>query len=277
LDPQNPAASLTFTNFGTVPEDPFDPANPSVALIAQAKRLPDWTIGWRGTHAFEPPVSPLASGSPLETVTLTPFGSQHLRVSWFPYLDTPSPVTGSFNENFDPSWCSRWTTFGGNWLARNGALRTVPGSANGAKALAPATAFTNFVYEGDVKVGDAGNAGLIFRVSKPDIGADAYCGYYAGINSKDSELEFGYADNGWHELKIVPMTFAANQFYHMKIRALGSLLQVFINSSSQPAIEVSDSHFANGTIGVRDFCEDPDKSISGFSNLRASELGKDTD
>jgi hypothetical protein len=277
LDPQNPAASLTFTNFGTVPEDPFDPANPSVALIAQAKRLPDWTIGWRGTHAFEPPVSPLASDSPLETVTLTPFGSQHLRVSWFPYLGTPSPVAGSFNENFDPSWCSRWTTFGGNWMARNGALRTVPGSANGAKALAPATAFTNFVYEGDVKVGDAGNAGLIFRVSKPDIGADAYCGYYAGINSKDSELEFGYADNGWHELKTVPMTFAANQFYHMKIRALGSLLQVFINSSNQPAIEVSDSHFANGTIGVRDFCEDPDKSISSFSNLRASELGKDTD
>lgn len=291
LDPQNPAASLTFTNFwfsssppssssfssGPLSADPFDPANHSVALITQARRLPNWTIGWRGTHAFEPPVSPVASDSPLETVTLVPFGSQHLRVSWFPYLGTPSPVAGSFDETFDPSWCSRWTTFGGNWSVRNGVLSTVPGSANGAKALVPATAFTNFVYAGDVQVGGAGNAGLIFRVSKPDIGADTYCGYYAGINSKQSELEFGYADNGWHEIKTVPMQFAANQSYHLKIRALGTLLQVYVNGSSQAAIAVSDGHFAGGMIGVRDYCDNPDESISSFSNLKANELGPNTD
>jgi hypothetical protein len=277
LDPQNPAASLTFTNFGAVPDDPFDPANPSVALIAQARRLPDWAIGWRGTHAFEPPVSPVASDSALETVTLTPFGSQHLRVSWFPYLGTPSPLAGSFGENFGPSWCGRWTTFGGNWMARNGLLSTVPGSANGAKAIAMATVFTNFVYEGDIQVCDAGDAGLIFRLSKPDIGADTYCGYYAGINSQSTKLVFGYADNGWHEIKSVPMNFTANRFYHLKIRALGTLLQVFVNGSNQAAIEVSDSHFSSGMIGVRDYCDDPDKSISSFSNLSATELGPNTD
>jgi hypothetical protein len=276
LDPQKPAASLTFTNFGPAPLDPFDPSQPSVALIAQARRIPDWTIGWRGTHAFEPPVSPVASDTPLETVTLTPFGSQHMRLSWFPYLGTPSPTVGSFNESFDPSWCTRWTTFGGNWLARNAALSTVPGSANGAKAIAMATAFTNFVYEGDVQVGNAGDAGLIFRISKPDIGADTYCGYYAGINSQGSRLEVGYADNGWHELRNVPMKFNPNQFYHLRVRALGTLLQVFVNHSNEPAIEVSDDHFAGGMIGVRDYCQDPDVSLSSFSNLAAKELGSDT-
>jgi len=277
LDTENPAASLTFTNFAAVPADPFDPAQPSVALIARARLLPNWTIGWRGTQAFEPPVSPVASDSPLETVTLVPFGSQHLRVSWFPYLGTPSPVAGSFSENFDTSWCRRWTTFGGNWSARNGSLSTVPGSANGAKAIAMATGFTNFVYEGDVQVGGSGNAGLIFRVSKPDIGADDYCGYYAGINSRDSDLEFGYANNGWHQLKTVPMTFKANQFYHLKIRAIGTLLQVFVNGSHEPAIEVSDGHFSSGMLGVRDYCPDPDVSISSYSSLTASELGSNTD
>jgi hypothetical protein len=277
LDPQNPAASLTFTNFGPTPLDPFDRGQASVGLIAQARRLPEWTIGWRGTQAFEPPISPVASDSPLETVTLTPFGSQHLRVSWFPYLGTPSPVAGSFSEPFDLSWCRRWTTFGGNWSARNGVLSTVPGSADGAKAIAMATAFTNFVYEADVRVGRAGNAGLIFRVSKPDIGADAYCGYYAGINSQGSQLELGYADNGWHELKSVPMTFKANQFYQLKIRALGTLLQVFVKGSYEPAMEVSDDHFSSGMIGVRDYCQDPKESISSYSNLAASELGGNTD
>ncbi|MGH7943143.1 MAG: beta-L-arabinofuranosidase domain-containing protein [Limisphaerales bacterium] len=277
LDTENPAASLMFTNFGPVPADPFDPSQPSVALVARARLLPDWTIGWRGTHAFEPPVSPVASECPLKTVTLTPFGSHRLRISWFPYLGTPSPVSGSFKEDFGPSWCRRWTTFGGNWSARNGVLSTVPGSADGAKAMAMATAFTNFVYEGDVQVGRAGNAGLIFRVSKPDIGADAYRGYYAGISSKDSELEFGYANNGWHSLMSVPMTFKADHFYHLKIRAVGTLLQVFVNGSLEPAIEVSDGHFSNGMIGVRDYCPDSNASLSSYSNLTAAELGPNTD
>ena len=271
LDPANPGASLTFTNLLPVPSNPFDPSKPSVALLARARQVPDWTIGWRGTHAFEPPLSPVASTNPLENVTLVPFGSQHMRLSWFPYLGIPSPTLGSFTENFDPTWCSRWTTFGGNWSARNGVLSTVPGSPNGPKAIAMATLLTNFTYEGDVLVGSAGNAGLIFRVSKPDIGADAYCGYYAGINSQNSQLEFGYADNGWHEIASAPMEFNANKFYHLKISAIGPRLRVFVSGASRPTIDVSDNHFAAGMIGVRDFCTDRDQSISSYSNLMAIE------
>lgn len=272
LDPADPDISLTFTNFVAVPLDPFDPAHPPVGLLAQARQLPDWTIGWRGTQAFEPPVSPVASTSPLEDVLLVPFGSQHMRLSWFPYLGIPSPTTGSFSENFDPSWCSRWTTFGGNWLARNGTLSTVPASPNGAKALAMATSFTNFTYEGDVSVGPEGNAGLIFRVSKPDIGADAYCGYYLGINSGSSELEFGYASNGWHEVSNVPMNFTANKSYHLKVQAFGPHLKVFVDHAAGPALDVEDNHFSGGMIGVRDFCTDRDQSLSAYSNLVAKEI-----
>jgi hypothetical protein len=277
LEPDNPGAYLTFTNFAATPANPFDPAEPSVGLLAQAKRLPEWTIGWRGTHAFEPPLSPVDSTNPLESVTLVPFGSQHMRVSWFPYWTGGAyPLLGAFAENFDPAWCSRWTTFGGNWSARNGILSTVPASVNGAKAIAMgATVFTNFTYEGDVLVGPEGNAGLIFRVSKPDIGADAYCGYYVGINSQSSQLEFGYANNGWHEITNAPMAFTVNKFYHLKVVALGPRLKIFVNGASRPMIDVSDNHFAGGMIGVRDFCADRDQSISSYSNLSATEMDAD--
>ncbi len=273
LNPSDPAASLTFTNYG-MPANPFDPAQPSVALLAKARQLPDWTIGWRGTQAFEPPVSPVASTNPLEKLTLVPFGSQHLRVSWFPYLGTPSPTVGFFTENFGPTWCKRWTTFGGNWSARNGTLSTVPASANGAKALAMATAFTNFTYEGDVSVGPVGNAGLIFRVSKPDIGADAYCGYYVGINAQDSRLEFGYASNSWHSITNVPMTITANQFYHLKIQAADSRIRIFVTDTNNPVLDLQDGTFTGGMIGVRDYCTDGNQSFSSYSNLVATEFVK---
>jgi hypothetical protein len=276
LDPTNPAASLVFTNFGT-PTNPFDPAEPSVALMGQARQLPAWTLGWVGTHAFEPPVSPVASTNALENVTLVPFGAQHMRISWFPYLGIPSPTVGAFSENFDPTWSQRWTVFGGNWTARNNTLSTVPASANGAKALAMATAFSNFTYEADVSVGPAGNAGLIFRVSKPDIGSDAYCGYYVGIDSVDSQLQLGFANNGWNNITNLPMTFAANTFYHLKVQAQGSRIRIFVTNTNQPVVDLVDTNFASGMLGVRDYCTDGNQSLSSFTHLVATELPSSSD
>ena len=271
LDPANPNASLIVSNQVT-PANPFDPAQPSAALLAGAKQVPGWTLGWRGTHAFEPPLSPVASSSAIETVTLVPFGAQHLRLSWFPYLGTPSPTTGLFSENFDTNWCQRWTVFGGNWSARNGTLSTVPASALGAKALATATAFANFTYEADVSVGTVGNAGLLFRASKADIGADAYCGYYAGINAANGRLEFGWSSNAWHLITNVPMTILPNTFYHLKVQAVGARLRVFVTDTNQPVLDLQDGTFASGMIGVRDYCADADLSLSSYSNLVVTEF-----
>jgi hypothetical protein len=270
MDPNNPAASLVVSNLAP-PPDPFDPAQPSVSLLASARQVPNWTIGWVGTHAFEPPASPVASSSSLATVTLVPFGSQHMRLSWFPYLGTPAPTVGSLAETFDPTWSQRWTVFGGNWSARNGVLSTVPASANGAKALDMETAFTNFTYEGDVQVGPVGDAGLIFRVSKPDIGADAYCGYYAGISAASGQFIFGYASNGWHAVASGPMTITSNTFYHLKVQASGSSLKFFVTDTNTPVLTMQDSTFASGMLGVRDYCGDPNQSWSGFANLSAVE------
>jgi hypothetical protein len=274
LNATNLESSLLFKSHPT-PMNPFDAAEPSVELIAQARQLSDWTIGWRGTHAFEPPVSPVASTHLPETVTLVPFGAQHLRISWFPYLGVPSPPAGSFNENFDSTWSQRWTVFGGNWTARNGALSTVPASANGAKALAMATAFTNFTYEADVQVCSNGNAGLVFRASKPDIGPNAYCGYYVGIGARESNLQFGYVSNAWNVITNVPMTIAANTFYHLKVQAVGSRLKIYVGGSSQPVVDVEDKHLSSGMIGVRDYCISESQSFSSYSNLVATELVRD--
>jgi len=271
LNSTNPAASFVFTN-STMSTNPFDPAQVSVSLSAQARQVPSWGIGWLGTQAFEPPLSPVASTNLLVAVQLVPFGSQHLRLAWLPYLGSPAPVAGTFYENFDTNWSLRWTVFGGNWSARNGSLSTMPASANGVKALAMATQFTNFTYEADVSVGPVGNGGVVFRASKPDIGADAYCGYYAGLNPQSSQLEFGYASNGWHALSTVPMSLGTNVTYHLKVDAEGTRLRVYVTNMINPVVDMQDGHFASGMIGVRDYCTDGNQSLSSYANLAVREV-----
>ena len=159
---------------------------------------------------------------------------------------------------------------------REGTLRTVPGSASGAKALAMATVFTNFIYEADISVGPVGNAGLIFRVSKPDIGADTYEGYYAGISSERSELEVGCAANSWRGITNVPMKFVANTVYHLKVQALGARLRIFVGDNPRPVADVVDDQYAGGMIGVRDYCGDGNRSYSSFAKLTATEMARES-
>lgn len=271
LDPARPASSLVVKTYG-LPLNPFDASEPSVALLAKARLVPDWTIGWRGTHAFEPPVSPLVSTNPLTDVALVPFGSQRLRISWFPVLGAPRPLAGRFQEDFDSDWLQNWTIFGGNWLARDRALQTVPASANGAKALAMATAFTNFVFHGDISAGPAGDAGLIFRASKPDIGADAYCGYYAGLNPREGKVVFGCASNAWHEIASAPAPISANRSYRLTVVAQGSHFRVFLDDRPGPLLDVNDAAFSGGMIGVREYCTDEKQSTSRFAHLAIKEI-----
>ena len=159
---------------------------------------------------------------------------------------------------------------------RSNSLSTVPASAGGVKALATATVFSNFTYEGNVSVGAVGNAGLLFRVSKPDIGADAYCGYYFGINAAADQLEFGWASNSWHSIINVPLAIGTNTFYHLKVQALGSHLRLFVTDTNTPLVDLYDNNFSGGMLGVRDYCADGNQSFSSYANLTAGELATTT-
>ena len=49
-----------------------------------------WGMNWTGRSAEDPPVSPVSSDQPEQTVTLVPFGAQTLRVTAFPWLGEPA-------------------------------------------------------------------------------------------------------------------------------------------------------------------------------------------
>ena len=269
IDPRNPAASLQLTRH-PMTGNPFQ--NPPVTITARAQRLPDWGLAAYGRMALDPPYSPVQSKEPVESVTLAPFGALSLRVTDLPWIGKPTTATKTFNASFDEGSMAGWVTYGGGWLIRNGVLKPASNEGGGVwpgvKAVATATRFADFTYDADVVVGPRGNAGVIFRVNKAAMGADAYLGYYAGLSAEGGNVQVGLADGTHYKsLGSAPLRVEPGKPHHLKIVVRGSKISVFVDDppeSTQPNLVVTDSTYTSGAIGVRQY----QAAAATFDNLR---------
>jgi hypothetical protein len=82
IDPQAPEDGLRLTTDRIAPR-PFSAENPPLRLAAQARLVPGWTMA--GLSAGPTPPSPVAVDTPIEDVTLVPYGCARLRVTELPY------------------------------------------------------------------------------------------------------------------------------------------------------------------------------------------------
>ena len=65
--------------------NPFRPESAPIELLAQARKIPGWTIDPLGLVG-KLQDSPIKSAEPIETITLIPMGAARLRISSFPVI-----------------------------------------------------------------------------------------------------------------------------------------------------------------------------------------------
>lgn len=243
--------SLTFAP-GSRATNPFETGKPPVSIRARARRVESWKARFDGRLPLDPPVSPVATDAPEETITLVPFGSQMLRIATFPVVGTPSDASRSWKEEFGPGFETRWLGYRGA-VAKEGRLHL----AFAAKAVAPRAVFADFTYEGEVEVGERGNAGLIFRVTEPSTGPDDYRGYYVGLTADGGgQLMLGRSDNRWVPLATRAIPFERRKSHRVRIEAKGSRLRVWVGDAEAPVIEITDATYTSGALGVRSYADE---------------------
>lgn len=182
---------------------------------------------------------------------------------------------------FDDSWAggnTGWNDYGGSWAtaaAASGATYSDSlGGTAGNKSVSGQTSWTDYTLQGDVKITSGTQAGLVFRVQNPGVGADTLNGYYLGVYTSGS-LTLGRENNGYASLKSTAYPVSTGTWYHLTVQVVGcvvtaSVLQVGSSSSTAPTtLTYTDTGCpTSGAIGVRDY-----GSTASFRNITATAGG----
>lgn len=280
VDPNDASRSFEVVTARDVRPDanPFAPDDTPVKLIVKARRLPHWGLAWNGVVACDPPASPVQSSEPMERITLVPFGAAELRITDFPVLGERSSAPNvALTFDFDSNDTTGWSWIGGAWLAHGGKLRTTnTGGAPGFKALVENFTAADVQIEADVTPPPVGDAGVVFRVSKPSIGADAYEGYYAGVSASANQIILGRADGRtWTPLKLATHDVRSDGSTKLSVTARGNRIEVRVNDEEKPILSITDDRWTTGQVGVRMYTTDNDRAFASFDNVRVSPQSAD--
>ena len=140
------------------------------------------------------------------------------------------------------------STLDGPWHATAGTWTDVAagkqGTATADAFYLSATGLADFTYEGDVRADTARACALTFRAS-----ADASQHYTANVDT--SGLVKLWRPGRDIATAATPVT--AGRTYHLKVVATGPRLQVFLDHSTTPLIDATDSAYASGLLGANVF------------------------
>lgn len=142
-------------------------------------------------------------------------------------------------------------TEGSDFVAEGGALIS-PVDAS-VKALAEGVEGSDYVIEVDLK-GNRMNSGIVFRVQDPGTGPDAMNGYFAGLDGAVGTVILGKMSQKWDglvgEAVMVP-DYDESKTFKLRVEAKGDHIKVYVNDMNTPLIDVHDSTFTEGTVGIR--------------------------
>jgi hypothetical protein len=164
-----------------------------------------------------------------------------------------------YNDHFDEGKMDEWTVYGGNWQIA-GTVVSNNSDDVGSKIVAGSEAFTDYEMNSDVSLTSSlGDTGVMMRVTDPEIGTNAFNGYYVGIRLPD-QLLLGKMDYGYRPLKSVRIKKGVRPYawYHLTVRAKGCTLSATAYDEQGAEIaavsfEDKDDCDRHGAFGLRSF------------------------
>jgi alpha-L-arabinofuranosidase len=147
----------------------------------------------------------------------------------------------SFEEPSAPDKIAGWTSYGGKWRG-DGATCGVDSDA-GAKLVRDAPVLKDGTIETDLFFSNTKgeNAGVLVRVQNPAVGADNFSGYEVSLSPSRQKLILGKHQHDWHPIQEANIEIKAQQWIHLKVELTGAHIVIYVNHSTAPSIDFTDS------------------------------------
>ncbi|KAI0515219.1 glycosyl hydrolase [Xylaria bambusicola] len=147
-------------------------------------------------------------------------------------------------DNFADGQAIGWRQYGDGWSVVNERL-----TSSGAATAMLDTNFGDLVYDATIAVPDSHtDAGLLFRAT----GASGDLnGYHTRISASGSVTLEKITNGTFSVLSRGEVIIAANREYHVRVAAVASKINVFVEDMEAPKITATDDSFSSGKDGVR--------------------------
>ncbi|KAI1431567.1 carbohydrate-binding module family 66 protein [Xylaria sp. CBS 124048] len=162
---------------------------------------------------------------------------------------TIAPVKMLVQDDFSDGDAVGWKQDDSGWSVVNQRL-----ASSGPGVALLDTNFGDLVYDAVVSVPDfETHAGLVFRANYTSNNLTHLSGYYARISVLNgTTLE--KIDNGVSSVlsqSSITTLIGTDEEYHIRVRAVGSEISVFVSDMATPKIAITDKSFSTGKDGVR--------------------------
>ena len=161
----------------------------------------------------------------------------------------------SFQEPATSEPLAGFTEYGGTWLVTNSDVLSVNGP--GPKLM------DNNVSQstGDIKVqvqftaDEGGDAGVIFQVSQPGVGANVFTGYEVSL-APAGYVVLGRHRQDWEPISQVSCSVPTGQWNNLEVQYTNASITVLVNGSS--LIQYTDTQYplTSGQVGLRNYQQD---------------------
>ena len=165
-----------------------------------------------------------------------------------------------FSESFQEpatsvSLLAGFTEYGGTWLVTNGVLFCA--SSPGPKLMKNDINLSSGDLKVQVQFPNSGgvDAGFVFQVSQPNVGADAFTGYEVSL-SPSGYVMLGRHRQDWEQISQVSCSGPTGQWINLEVQYTNASITVLVNNSN--LVQYTDTQYpiTSGQVGLRNYQQD---------------------
>jgi hypothetical protein len=188
------------------------------------------------------PVTRFLSGACIEDVNHEIYGGLYCQMIFGESFQEPAAAQASVVG---------FHTFGGDWVVQDQAVK-VDGN-DGPKLVSNHPPFTDGEVNVEMRFADRGgdNAGLLVRVSKPGVGADAFTGYEISVSPGRNIVRLARHRGNFELISEAGCDVPIGSWFPLQVKLHGAEIEILVNGNSILKHEDTVSPIHAGTVALR--------------------------